>query len=99
MASVQPWQTVDMPTYADPLNGICVQVAALREWTAALVTTVGTPADMAADVAEILLAADRRGIASHGTARLPNYVALIEAGTMDATARPVVEREQGALSL
>jgi len=40
-------------------------------------------------VAEILLASDLRGIASHGTARLPQYVKLVEAGVVDPAARPV----------
>ena len=51
----------------------------------ALLGTLGTPGDIASDVAEILLAADRRGIASHGTARLPNYVALIGGSTFGIT--------------
>ncbi len=64
----------------------------------ALLGTLGTPGDIASDVAEILLAADRRGIASHGTARLPNYVALVEAGVMEPAARPTLERERAALA-
>jgi L-2-hydroxycarboxylate dehydrogenase (NAD+) len=57
---------------------------------------VGTPADIAADVAEILLSSDYRGIASHGTARLPQYVKLVEAGVMDPSARPVRESGRAA---
>ena len=59
--------------------------------------SIGTPDDIAADVAEILVAADRRGIPSHGTARLPNYLALVSAGVMDPAARPVAEVERAAL--
>jgi len=55
-----------------------------------------TPDDIAADVATILVAADRRGIPSHGTARLPSYVALIDAGVMDARARPAIDAGRGA---
>ncbi len=77
---------------ASPSNPIL-----LRDWTAALVGSVGTPDDIAADVAEILVAADRRGIPSHGTARLPNYLALVAAGVMDPAARPVAEVERAAL--
>lgn len=87
-----------MPVYADPDDGTTVAVLALRAWTASLVAALGTPADVAADVAEVLVASDRRGIASHGTARLPNYAALVEAGVMDPAARPVVERERPALA-
>src|SRR5215210_2616020 len=87
-----------MPVYADPAEGATVRAHLLRAWTVALLAKIGTPGDIATDVAEILVAADRRGIASHGTARLANYIALVEAGVMDPTARPVVEREKPALA-
>jgi L-2-hydroxycarboxylate dehydrogenase (NAD+) len=77
-----------VPVYADPVDGLAVPVMLLQTWTARLVEQLGTPADVAADVAVVLVASDRRGIASHGTARLPNYVALIEANVMDPAARP-----------
>jgi len=87
-----------MPVYADPDDGTTVAVPALRSWTAAVVRALGTPDDVAADVADVLVASDRRAIASHGTARLPNYAALVEAGVMDPAARPVIERERPALA-
>ena len=77
-----------MPVYADPTDGRRIGVGPLRDWTASIVEWIGTPPDIAADVAEILVASDRRGIASHGTARLPSYLALVEAGVMDPAARP-----------
>ncbi len=77
-----------MPVYADPVDGAAVQAHLLRAWTAALLSAIGTPDDIAADVAEVLVASDRRGIASHGTARLPQYVALVEAGVLDPSGRP-----------
>jgi L-2-hydroxycarboxylate dehydrogenase (NAD+) len=86
-----------VPVYADPTDGLAVPVQLLRTWTAGLLGTVGTPPDIAADVAEILVASDRRGIASHGTARLPNYVALVEAGVLDPAARPVRDAGRTAL--
>ena len=78
-----------MPVYADPVDGRVVSVLALQDWTAALLRALGTPDDIAKDVSEVLVASDRRGIASHGTARLPNYVALVEAGVLDPAGRPV----------
>ncbi len=57
------------------------------------------PADIAADVAELLIASDLRGIASHGTARLPQYVKLAEARVMDPAGRPRLEGGKPALSL
>jgi len=87
-----------VPVYADPSDGLAVPVGLLQAWTARLVEQLGTPSDIAADVAEVLVASDRRGIASHGTARLPNYIALIEAGVMDPAARPVVDGGRPALT-
>ena len=87
-----------MPVYADPVDGLAVPVGLLRTWTARLIEALGTPADIAADVATVLVASDVRGVASHGTARLPNYVALIEAGVMDPAARPVMETRRPALT-
>jgi len=84
--------------YEDPVDGVAVEAAPLSEWTARLIETIGTPADVADDVAEILLAADRRGIASHGTARLPQYVSLVQAGVLDPGARPVLDRSRPALA-
>lgn len=88
-----------MPVYADPVGGVLIATDELMSWTASLVERLGTPADVAADVAEVLVASDRRGIASHGTARLPRYARLIEQGTMDAVARPELTRERAALAL
>lgn len=88
-----------MPVYEDPADARLLDPVVLRDWTAAVARSQGTPPDIADDVAEVLLASDRRGIASHGTARLTQYVALVEAGVMDPTARPVVVRERPALVL
>jgi L-2-hydroxycarboxylate dehydrogenase (NAD+) len=87
-----------MPVYSDPQDGLVVPVDVLRSWTANLIETIGTPSDIAADVAEVLVASDRRGIASHGTARLPNYVALVEAGVLEPAARPVRDAGKSALA-
>ena len=74
-----------MPLYDDPPNGLRMAAKPLERWTQTLIERLGTPEDVAADVAEILLASDLRGIASHGTARLPQYDALAVARTMDPT--------------
>lgn len=88
-----------MPVYADPVDGRALSAAALTSWTATLVERMGTPSDIAADVAIVLVAADRRGIASHGTARLPRYATLVEAGAVDAAARPALVRSRSAVAL
>lgn len=87
-----------MPVYDDPEDGVIVDAVALQEWTWRLVQQVGTPPDIAADVAEVLLASDLRGIASHGTARLPAYLKQVEAGVMEPEARPVREKHRPALA-
>src|SRR5262245_59763644 len=86
-----------MPVYQDPGEGVVVESSVLRAWTQRLVQHIGTPPDIAADVAELLLASDLRGIASHGTARLPQYLRLVEAGVMDPTAHPTKEKGKPAL--
>ena len=88
-----------VPVYADPVDGHALAPKRLETWTARLIERLGAPADIASDVAALLLASDRRGIASHGTARLPQYVALVEAGVLDPTARPAVLRRRAAIAL
>ena len=88
-----------MPVYDDPVGGQTIRAEALLDWTSTLVGRLGAPEDIAADVAELLIASDLRGIASHGTARLPQYVRLAEAGVMDPAARPRLERGKSSLSL
>ncbi len=88
-----------MPVYADPVDGRVLSSDALTAWTAVLVERMGTPADIATDVATVLVASDRRGVASHGTARLPRYASLIEAGALDVAARPSLVQSRAALAL
>jgi L-2-hydroxycarboxylate dehydrogenase (NAD+) len=88
-----------MPVYAEPERGRRFDPAAIEAWTADLVARLGTPGDIASDVATVLLASDRRGIASHGTARLPQYAALVDAGVVDPGARPERVRGRSALVL
>jgi LDH2 family malate/lactate/ureidoglycolate dehydrogenase len=57
-------------------------------------TATGVSADDAATVAEILVAADMRGVESHGVARLASfYVDRLRAGTTATTPSVTVERE------
>ena len=88
-----------MPVYQDPVDARAIPADVLRRWTASVIERLGTPSDIAADVAEVLLSSDRRAIASHGTARLPLYVSLVERGVVDPAARPTVVRERTAMVL
>jgi (2R)-3-sulfolactate dehydrogenase (NADP+) len=53
----------------------------------------GMPADLAAPAARALVQADQEGLASHGLARVPFYVAQMRAGKVVADARPRVSRD------
>jgi LDH2 family malate/lactate/ureidoglycolate dehydrogenase len=66
----------------------------LKEFVATILRKVGVaPAD-AAIVAEVLAAADLRGIESHGVARLESYyVSRIRAGQLDPTPKVTTARE------
>jgi len=66
---------------------------ALRSHTAAVLRGAGMTADGAAIAAGVLVASDARGIESHGVARLPQYVRLIDSGALDPAAGPSIERE------
>jgi len=77
-----------LSSFGEPIDGIRVDANALLGWTADIIRRLRTPDDVAQDVAEVLVAADLRGIASHGTFRLPVYASLAEAGVIATTARP-----------
>ncbi|MDB5093340.1 MAG: putative oxidoreductase, partial [Candidatus Eremiobacteraeota bacterium] len=66
----------------------------LKNFVSAALEKVGvTPAD-AAIVADVLVAADLRGIESHGVARLESYyVSRIRAGQLDPTPKVTTARE------
>ena len=71
-----------------PEAGVALDHRSLRGWCYTIIEELGTPAEIAADVADVLVAADLRGVASHGTFRLPVYVRLAEAGVVHVAARP-----------
>lgn len=59
----------------------------------------GVGAEIAEQVADVLVDADARGVVTHGLTRLPAYVARMRAGLLDPRARPVVVADHGALLL
>ena len=65
----------------------------LFTFTESVFQAIGCPADDATLATETLLAADLRGIDSHGVARLVGYVRLWEAGRINATPRVGVTYE------
>ncbi|WP_300267708.1 Ldh family oxidoreductase, partial [Microbacterium sp.] len=66
---------------------------------ASALRAIGVPEDDARLVAETLVAADRRGIYSHGLSRLPLYAAALQAGGMNATPRLTWLHNDGATAV
>ncbi len=69
--------------------------AAVRKWSTDLLGKAGLPVPAAETVADSLLFAERRGVASHGLVRLRIYLARIVAGGInkDAQIRRILDRE------
>src|SRR3989440_2919109 len=76
-----------------------VDESVLREYTAAILRGAGMTEEGARIAASVLVMSDARGIESHGVARLPQYLKLIDAGVLDAAAEPEVERESASTVL
>jgi LDH2 family malate/lactate/ureidoglycolate dehydrogenase len=69
----------------------------LRTFVATVLEKVGVPAEDAATVADVLVAADLRGVESHGVARLESYyVSRIRAGQLDPKPELATVRETPA---
>jgi ureidoglycolate dehydrogenase (NAD+) len=71
----------------------------LECWSQALLEGAGLEAQAAETVAVSLVAANRRGVDSHGVARLPVYAQRLRVGSMNGRPQPKVEREHGATAL
>jgi LDH2 family malate/lactate/ureidoglycolate dehydrogenase len=71
----------------------------LRRFVVDVLMRRGTPREAARTVAHVLVLSDRRGILSHGVARLPVYVAAINDGSVDPSATPQVVAQRGATQL
>ncbi len=65
----------------------------LREFCARTFRHFGVPAADAATAAEVLIAADLRGIDSHGVARLHTYFDMLELGRINPRCSPRIVRE------
>jgi L-2-hydroxycarboxylate dehydrogenase (NAD+) len=66
---------------------------ALREFAARVLAGAGLPGEDAALAADVLLAADLRGIDSHGVARLRGYHEILRSGQVNAAPELRVVRE------
>ena len=76
-------------------NEVRIGHAALAAFVAAIFRAKGMSQEDAAQVADVLVWADLRGIDSHGVVRVPRYLAFIKRGDFDPRGRPSL-REIGA---
>jgi len=76
-----------------------IDPAELERWVQALLEGAGLEAGAAQTVAVSLVDANRRGVDSHGVARVIVYSERLRGGHMNASPRPRVEREDGAVAL
>lgn len=70
-----------------------IAIEPLREFATSTFVKLGMPAGNAEITADVLLASDRRGISSHGVARLKRYVDGIKKGIMKAEVEPTFLKE------
>jgi len=64
--------------------------AALVELATSLLVRLGVRADIAHDVADVLVAGDLLGHTTHGLAQLPGYLGELERGTMAKSGAPAI---------
>ena len=72
-------------------------VDALIAWADSLLVRAGVRADIAADVARVLVDGDAMGHTTHGLAQLPGYLAELERGTMLGSGEPSVISKRAAV--
>ena len=70
-----------------------VDCGVLQRYSAALFESVGVPPADAVTVADSLMEADLRGVASHGTTRVGLYVERLQAGVVNPRPTIAVIRE------
>jgi len=81
------------------MQGPRVRAESLRHFCQQVFERLGVPEEEAAITADVLVAADLRGIDSHGVARLKRYVDGLRAGRMIANPRVQVIRESLSTAL
>lgn len=71
----------------------------LQRYAAALLSGGGFGRQQAEQTAEVLVWANARGVDSHGVLRIPRYIEMVEAGTINPAAEPAVVERKGAISV
>jgi LDH2 family malate/lactate/ureidoglycolate dehydrogenase len=78
---------------------LTIQAKDLTQLSQAIFEAAGTPADIAAVVAEALVEANMLGHDSHGVLRVTRYVDMIRRGMIKPDARPTISRQTGAVAI
>lgn len=74
-----------------------ISTTAVRAVAEELLHLHGAPTDIAGDVAEHVVLAERSGHASHGLSILPSYLDAVKAGLLSPTAGPTLLQDKGAV--
>ncbi|KAK1980164.1 malate/L-lactate dehydrogenase [Colletotrichum cereale] len=77
---------------ADESQKIPVAAEEARRFVEDILKGNGVPAENAAIVARCLIAADLRGVDTHGMNRIPSYMERIRQGVLDAAAQPQLKQ-------
>jgi LDH2 family malate/lactate/ureidoglycolate dehydrogenase len=72
---------------------ISLKVTVLKEFAVSVFTKLGVPVDDAKIAAEVLIAADQRGVYSHGLQRLKRYTRGLKTGVMKPVAEIKIVKE------
>jgi L-2-hydroxycarboxylate dehydrogenase (NAD+) len=75
-------------------KSIIYPIGQLHEFTQRVLTHFGVPAEDALQAADVLAAADLRGIDSHGVARLRTYFDMLSLGRINPRPKPHIVRER-----
>ncbi|KAF7718198.1 Malate/L-lactate dehydrogenase [Penicillium ucsense] len=84
--------TSSQPQISSPQQMHYIQAADLQEWVIQVLVANNTPPDHAATVAKCLVAADLRGVDTHGANRVPSYMERIRQNALDPTASPTLRQ-------
>jgi LDH2 family malate/lactate/ureidoglycolate dehydrogenase len=83
----------------DAVDTVRVAPEPLRALVERLFTARGVPEPDAADVAEVLVEADLRGVESHGTTRVAGYCSMIRLGLLNPRPKVSVVREGATFAM
>src|SRR3954454_15169412 len=81
-----------------PSPDALIPAAWLRDAAAAVFAALQLPDDAARAVADALVAADERGIPSHGVLLVPMYAARLQAGSVSTRTEADVVADLGAIA-